>query len=85
VIGYLALSIAIALAYFSTATIALPEIRRMAEVALLLALFTLPSYIAAWAMPHTSGDLLLYCLFFIGLTFGAILVYARVVLRRAVV
>jgi hypothetical protein len=39
----------------------------LAGAAILLAASTIPPFIAVWAMPHTSGDLLLYCLFLVGL------------------
>ena len=53
------------------------ELSRIAGVTLLLTAFTLPTYFAAWASPHTSADLLLYCLFGLGLAAGAMLVSAR--------
>ena len=44
-------------------------------------LFTMPSYLAAWAMPHTSADLLFYCLFAVGLVLGAMLIKLRRILQ----
>jgi hypothetical protein len=51
------------------------------HVTLLLAAFTLPSYFAAWASPPTAADLLLYCLFGLGLAAGVMLVAVRSALR----
>lgn len=83
-IAFLTLSLCLASAYFSIATISLPEFGRMAAVVLLSALFTIPSYIAAWAMPHTSADLLLCCLVSVGLAFGAAELGIRTAMRRLV-
>ena len=73
-IGLWTAAIAVALAFFAFARIAPPELRMVARLALLSALFTIPPYLAAWARPHTSADLLLYCLFGAGLALGAVLV-----------
>jgi hypothetical protein len=61
--------------------VTMPELRRIAGVTLLSALFTMPSYLAAWAMPHTSADLLFYCLFAVGLVLGAMLIKLRRILQ----
>lgn len=82
-IGLLLASMACALACFVINSISLAELRRIAGVTLLSACFTLPSYLAVWAMPHTSGDLLLYCIFALGLAVGAALSVARWSFARA--
>ena len=82
-IGLLILSIGIVGAYFSIATVSMSDVWRIAEVGLLAALFTIPSYMAAWAMPHTSADLLLYCFFSIGLILGTIVLGIRRAVRGA--
>jgi hypothetical protein len=82
-VGLLIAALGIALAYFGIATVTLAEIRQIAVAALLSALFTLPAYFAAWAMPHTCGDLLLYIFCLAGLGCGAILVAIRAAMRRA--
>jgi hypothetical protein len=74
-------SLAAVLAYFSVEKVAMADLRRIGGVTLLSALFTIPAYIAAWAIPTTSADLLLYCLFSVGLALGAILIFARSALR----
>jgi hypothetical protein len=51
----------------------------------LFALFTTLPYIAVWAMPHTSGDLLLYCIFALGLGVTAIIEKIRLLLDRSTV
>jgi hypothetical protein len=53
------------------------ELTRVVGVTLLLAAFTLPTYLAVWASPPTAVDLLLYCLFGLGLAAGVMLVAAR--------
>jgi hypothetical protein len=74
-------SLAVALLFFSVEAIAIQDLARVAGLTLLSALFTIPAYLAAWAMPHTSGDLLFYCLFAIGLLSGTVVVYARMLMR----
>jgi len=76
-IGLLFVSLAIALVHFGIGAISTAELSRIVGVTLLLAAFTLPNYFAAWAAPHTAADLLLCCLFGIGLAVGAMLVAAR--------
>jgi hypothetical protein len=76
-IGLLFVSLAVALVHFGIGAVSTAELSRTAGVTLLLAAFTLPTYFAVWASPHTSADLLLYCLFGLGLAAGAMLVAAR--------
>jgi hypothetical protein len=52
----------------------------IARVALLLVLFSMAPYIAVWAKPFTSGDLLLYCFFCLGLAAIAIVEKSRALL-----
>ena len=75
-------SLAVVPAYFSVETIPMPDLRRVTDVTLLATLFTIPSYLAAWAYPTKTGDLLFYCLFLIGLGVGATLVLVRPAVRR---
>jgi hypothetical protein len=49
----------------------------IAGATLLLAAFSTLPYIAVWAMPHTSGDLLLLCFFALGLAATAIVAKIR--------
>jgi hypothetical protein len=76
-IGLLIVSLAVALVHFGIGAISTAELPRIAGVTLLLAAFTLPNYFAVWAAPHTAADLLLYCLFGLGLAVGAMLVATR--------
>jgi hypothetical protein len=76
-------SLAVMLAYFSVETIPMSDLRRITGVTLLAILFTIPSYLAAWAFPSKAGDLMLYCLFLLGLGVGAALVLVRPALRQA--
>jgi hypothetical protein len=78
-------SLGVVLFFFSVATVAAPEFRRIAGVTLLSALFTLPAYLAAWAAAHTSADLLLYCLFAAGMVVGSIIMLLRAALCRAAI
>jgi hypothetical protein len=82
-IGLLFISLAVALVHFGIGAVSTAELSRMARVTLLLAAFTLPNYFAVWASPHTAADLLLFCLFGLGLTVGAMLVAARSALPPA--
>jgi hypothetical protein len=73
-----------ALAYFCLGAMQLAELKRMGAVAMLSALFTISSYLAVWALLHTSADLLFYCLFAIGLAAAAIVMSIRpLVVARA--
>jgi hypothetical protein len=67
---------------FIVQPVTLPELCRLAGVTLLLAVFIIPAYLAAWAMPHTSADLFLYCLVTIGLALGAVVVSVKAALLR---
>ena len=76
-IGLLFVSLAVALVHFGIGAVSTAELSRIVGVTLLLVAFTLPTYFAVWAVPPVSGDLLLYCLFGLGLAAGALLVAAR--------
>jgi hypothetical protein len=77
-LSLLAISLAIVLVFFSVGgRMTNSELLRIATITLLSALFTIPSYLAAWAMPHTSGDLLFYCVFATGLALGGMLIGMR--------
>jgi hypothetical protein len=79
-IGLLFVSLAVALVHFGIGAVSMAELSRIAGVTLLLAAFTLTTCFVAWASPHTAADLLLYCLFGLGLAASAMLVAARSVL-----
>jgi hypothetical protein len=76
-IGLLFVSLAVALVHFGIGTVSTVELTRIVVVTLLLAAFALPTYLAVWAAPPTAADLLLYCLFGIGLAAGVMLVAVR--------
>ena len=76
-IGLLFVSLAVALVHFGIGAVSTAELSRIVGVTLLLAAFALPTYFAVWAKPPTAADLLLYCLFGLGLAAGAMLVVAR--------
>jgi hypothetical protein len=76
-IGLLFVSLAVALVHFGIGTVSTAELTRIVGVTVLLAAFTLPTYLAVWASPPVSADLLLYCLFGLGLAAGVMLVAAR--------
>jgi hypothetical protein len=76
-IGLLLVSLAVALVHFGIGAVSTAGLSRIVRVTLLLAAFTLPTYFAVWAQPPVSADLLLYCLFGLGLLAGAMLVAAR--------
>jgi hypothetical protein len=76
-IGLLFVSLAVALVHFGIGAVSTAELSRIVRVTLLLGAFTLPTYFAVWASPATAADLLLYCLFGLGLAAGAMLVAAR--------
>ena len=80
-IGLLLVSLTVALVHFGIGTVSTVELSRIVGVTLLLAAFTLPTYFAVWATPPTAADLLLYCLFGLGLAAGVMLVAARSALR----
>jgi hypothetical protein len=79
-IGLLFVSLAVALVHFGIGAVSTTELSRIVRVTFLLAAFTLPTYFAVWASPPVAADLLLYCLFGLGLAAGAMLVGARSVL-----
>ena len=56
-------------------------LRSLAGIAALSAGFTLPAYIAVWAMPHTVADLLLDCVLLTGLGLCGVSLAARAALR----
>jgi hypothetical protein len=76
-IGLLFVSLAVALIHFGIGAVSTAELLRVVGVALFLAGFSLPTYFAVWAGPPVAADLLLYCLFGLGLAAGAMLVAAR--------
>jgi hypothetical protein len=76
-IGLLFVSLAVALSHFGIGAVSTAELSPVVGVTVLLAAFTLPTYFAVWASPPVSADLLLYCLFGLGLAAGAMLVGAR--------
>ena len=76
-IGLLFVSLAVALVHFGIGAVSTVELSRIVGVTLLLAAFTLPTYLAVWAAPPTAADLLLYCLFGLGLAAGVMLVAVR--------
>jgi hypothetical protein len=49
----------------------------------LFAISTIPSYLIAWAMPHTTADLLFFCLFCVVLGLSAVIQPMRATVRRA--
>jgi hypothetical protein len=76
-IGLLFVSLVVALVHFGIGEVSTAELSRIMRVTLLLAAFTLPTYFAVWASPPVAADLLLYCLFGLGLAAGAMLVAVR--------
>jgi hypothetical protein len=83
-IGLLLVSLAVALLHFGIGAVSTVELTRIVGATLLLAAFTLPTYLAVWASPPVAADLLLYCLFGLGLAAGVMLVAARSALRLQV-
>src|SRR5262249_39770712 len=81
-VALLLASVGFAFVFFTAEAIATRDLWRIATLTMLSAVFTIPSYFAAWAMVHTSADLLFYCLFLVGLGVGATLVFVRSALRR---
>jgi hypothetical protein len=76
-IGLLFGSLAVVLVHFGIGAVSTAELSRVVGVTLLLATFTLPTYFAVWASPPTAADILLYCLFGLGLAAGVMLVAGR--------
>src|SRR5262249_6308339 len=80
----LMLSVGVVLLFFAVEIMPVRDLLRIAGVTVLSAVFTIPSYLAAWAMVHTSADLLFYCLFATGLAFGAVVICAKSAVRRLI-
>jgi hypothetical protein len=80
----LVLSFGVVLVFFAVEIMPVRDLWRVAGVTMLSALFTIPSYLAAWAMVHTSADLLFYCLFTVGLGIGAAVVCTKSAMRRLI-
>jgi hypothetical protein len=76
-IGLLFVSLAVALVHFGIGAVSTAELSRIVGVTLFLAALTLPTYFAVWASPAVAADLLLYCLFGLGLAAGVMLVAVR--------
>jgi len=72
-IGLLFASFANLLAYFVVgARLPAPNRKLIVKAAMLFAAAAVPSYLVAWASPWTTGDLLFYCVFCIGLLSGLV-------------
>jgi hypothetical protein len=76
-IGLLLISIVVPLTFMSLVRASVLDLSRIAGVTFISAFSTIPSYLAVWAAPHTSADLLLYCLFSVGFALCACVVLAR--------
>jgi hypothetical protein len=70
-------SLAVSLISFIAGETSSAEILHIGGIAVLMMLFWLPTYLAAWAAPHLIADLLFYCLFLLGLSTAALLVSMR--------
>ena len=46
---------------------------RLTGLGALFGISSIPSYLVAWATPHTTADLLFYCLFCVGLGLSAVM------------
>ena len=68
--------------FFTIERLALEDMWRIGGLTAVLALFTVPSYLAAWAQPQTSADLLLYLFMAAGLACGAGVVFIKSRLLR---
>jgi hypothetical protein len=66
-------------ASFSTGAMLL----RLVGLGALFGISTIPTFLVAWATPHTTADLLFYCLFCIGLGLSAVMQPLRAAVRRA--
>lgn len=84
-IGFAIAMLGVVLAFFARIQMTGAELKSLGFVVLVSALFTLPAYFAAWAMPHTAADLLLLVLLGAGLALGAAIVGARNVLAASAV
>jgi hypothetical protein len=60
-----------------------PMMLRLAGLGALFGVSSIPSYLIAWALPHTTADLLFYCLFSVGLGLGAVMQPMRAAVRHA--
>jgi hypothetical protein len=60
-----------------------PMMLRLAGLGAIFGISSLPSYLVAWATPHTTADVLFYCLFCIGLGLAAVMQPMRAAVRRA--
>jgi hypothetical protein len=56
--------------------------RQIAVLGLISALWTIPPYLAVWAVPYTAADLLFYCLFLAVLGLAAVPARIRLMLPR---
>jgi hypothetical protein len=81
-IGLLMASLAVLLANVIIAPLPLSQFARVAGVTVLCAGCAIPPLIAVWAMPHTSADLLFFCIFLAGLVLSAIPLGVEVALQR---
>ncbi len=60
-----------------------PMMLRLAGLGAIFGISSLPSYLVAWATPHTTADVLFYCLFCIGLGLAAVMQPMRAAVKRA--
>jgi hypothetical protein len=58
-----------------------PTMLRLAGLGVLFGISSVPTYLVAWATPHTTADALFYCLFCIGLGVSALMQSMRAVVR----
>ena len=56
---------------------------RLAGLGALFGITSVPTYLVAWATPHTTADALFYTLFCIGLGLAAVMQPVRAAVRRA--
>jgi hypothetical protein len=80
----LVLSFGVVVVFFAVEIMPVRDLWRVAGVTVLSALFTIPSYLAGWAIVHTSADLLFYCLFAAGLAFGMVVICVKSAMRRLI-
>jgi hypothetical protein len=81
-VGLLLLSLLVMLATVIGAPIILEELPRWTARILILALSATPAYFAAWALPHTIADLILYCLMAVGLLLNGAMLGVKHLWRR---
>jgi hypothetical protein len=60
-----------------------PTMLRLAGLGALFGITSVPTYLVAWATPHTTADALFYSLFCIGLGLAAVMQPMRAAVRRA--